>query len=207
MHTTMKKKNNSHVYKKTATNEITAAEKQERVHFASLVLAREKIRKFAVVIISNPLFDQFILTIIMISCVFMIMSDYEHVDNMNNLSSDGSIQNQVVLSSEIYFTAIFTCEFLLKWMALNIYGPNSYFYDSWNWLDFVVVVTSLIALAPNIPSIKVLRTFRILRPLKSLRSLPAVADIVEVKRMWLFKVNFKMFGIIFLCIGVCGLDP
>jgi hypothetical protein len=196
MYTTTKKKNNSHVYKKTATNEITAAaaaasaaaaEKHERMHFAwiitPLVLAREKIRKFAFSIISNPLFDQFILTIIMISCVFMIMSDYEHVDNMNNLSSDGSIQNQVVLSSEIYFTAIFTCEFLLKWMALNIYGPNSYFYDSWNWLDFVVVVTSLIALAPNIPSIKVLRTFRILRPLKSLRSLPAVADIVEVKCM------------------------
>ena len=186
MYTTTKK-NNSHVYKKTATNEITAAEKQEMKHFAwiitPLVLAREKIRKFAVVIISNPLFDQFILTIIMISCVFMIISDYDHVDNMNNLSSDGSIQNQVVLSSEIYFTAIFTCEFLLKWMALNIYGPDSYFYDSWNWLDFVVVVTSLIALAPNIPSIKVLRTFRILRPLKSLRSLPAVADIVEVKRM------------------------
>jgi len=187
MYTTTKKKNNSHVYKKTATNEITAAEEHETMHFAwiitPLVLAREKIRKFALVIISNPLFDRFILTIIMINCVFMIISDYEYVDNMNNLSSDGSIQNQVVLSSEIYFTAIFTCEFLLKWMALNIYGPNSYFYDSWNWLDFVVVVTSLIALAPNIPSIKVLRTFRILRPLKSLRSLPAVADIVEVKCM------------------------
>jgi hypothetical protein len=186
MYTTTKK-NNSHKYKKTATNDITAAEKQQKMHFAwiitPLVSAREKIRKIALVIISNPLFDRFILTIIMISCVFMIISDYEHVDNMNNLSSDGSTQNQVVLSSEIYFTAIFTCEFLLKWMALNIYGPNSYFYDSWNWLDFVVVVTSLIALASNIPSIKVLRTFRILRPLKSLRSLPAVAEIVEVKRM------------------------
>ena len=186
MYTTTKK-NNSHEYKKTATNDITAAEKQQKMHFAwittPLVSAREKIRKVALLIISNPLFDRFILTIIMISCLFMIISDYEHVDNMNNLSSDGSTQNQVVLSSEIYFTAIFTCEFLLKWMALNIYGPNSYFYDSWNWLDFVVVVTSLIALAPNIPSIKVLRTFRILRPLKSLRSLPAVAEIVEVKRM------------------------
>ena len=174
-----KTKFNSQVYQ----NEITITEKPQSLFtsiVSSLVFAREKIREIAVTIILNPLFDQFILTIIMINCAFMIMSDYEHVDNMNNLSPDDSIRNQIILSSEIYFTAIFTCEFLLKWAALNIYGPNSYFYDSWNWLDFIVVVTSLIALAPNIPSIKVLRTFRVLRPLKSLRSLPAVADIVEV---------------------------
>ena len=183
-----KNNSNSHVYQKTTTNEITAAEKQQQTSLTCiitpLVLAREKIRKVALVIISNPLFDRFMLTIIMINCVFMIMSDYEHVDNMNNLLSDGSIRNEVILSSEIYFTAIFTCEFLFKWAALNIYGPNSYFYDSWNWLDFIVVVTSLIALDPNIPNIKVLRTFIVLRPLKSLRFLPAVAEIVEVKRVY-----------------------
>jgi hypothetical protein len=182
-----KNNSNSHVYQKT-TNGIKAAEKQQQTSLTCiitpLVFAREKIRKVALVIISNPLFDRFILTIIMINCVFMIMSDYEHVDNMNNLLSDGSIRNEVILSSEIYFTAIFTCEFLLKWAALNIYGPNSYFYDSWNWLDFIVVVNSLIALDPNIPNIKVLRTFRVLRPLKSLRFLPAVAEIVEVKRVY-----------------------
>jgi hypothetical protein len=188
MFTTTKNNSNSHVYQKTTTNEITAAEKQQQTPSTCittpLVFAREKIRKVAVVIICNPLFDRFILTIIMINCLFMIISDYEHVDNMNNLLSDGSIRNEVILSSEIYFTAIFTCEFLLKWAALNIYGPNSYFYDPWNWLDFIVVVTSLIALAPSIPSIKVLRTFRVLRPLKSLRFLPAVAEIVEVKRVY-----------------------
>jgi hypothetical protein len=180
-----KKRYNSHIYQNTATNEIMTGGKKQQSPFTfiinPLMIAREKIRKVAVAIISDSLFDRFILTIIMINCAFMIISDYEHVDDMNNLSSDGSIRNQIILSSEIYFTAIFTCEFLLKWAALNIYGPKSYFYDSWNWLDFIVVVTSLIALAPNIPSIKVLRTFRVLRPLKSLRSLPAVADIVEVQ--------------------------
>ena len=186
--TTKNNSNSHHVYQKTTTNEITATEKQQQTPFACiitpLVFTREKIRKVALVIISNPIFDRFILTIIMVNCVFMIMSDYEHVDNMNNLLSDGSIRNEVILSSEIYFTAIFTCEFLLKWAALNIYGPNSYFYDSWNWLDFIVVVNSLIASAPkNIPNIKVLRTFRVLRPLKSLRFFPAVAEIVEVKRI------------------------
>ena len=189
MSTTTKNNSNSHAYQKTTTNEITAAEKQQQTSLTCiitpLVFVREKIRKVALVIISNPLFDRFILTTIMINCVFMIMSDYEHVDNMNNLLSDGSIRNEVILSSEIYFTAIFTCEFLLKWAALNIYGPNSYFYDSWNWLDFIVVVNSLIASAPtNIPSIKVLRTFRVLRPLKSLRFFPAVAEIVEVKSVY-----------------------
>ena len=184
MSTTTKNNSNSHVYQKT-TNEITAAQQTSLTCIITpLVFVREKIRKVALVIISNPLFDRFILTTIMINCVFMIMSDYEHVDNMNNLLSDGSIRNEVILSSEIYFTAIFTCEFLLKWAALNIYGPNSYFYDSWNWLDFIVVVNSLIASAPkNIPNIKVLRTFRVLRPLKSLRFFPAVAEIVEVKRI------------------------
>ncbi len=177
--------NNSYLYHTTASDETmnTASVKQQSPWTCiinPLASAREKIREIAKIIIQHPLFDQFILSIIVVNCTFMIMSDYDHVDHMNNLSSDGSIRNQIILNSEIYFTVIFTCEFVLKWAALNIYGPNSYFHDSWNWLDFLVVVTSLVALAPNIPSIKVLRTLRVLRPLKSLRSLPAVAEIVEV---------------------------
>eukprot|EP01035_Chromulina_nebulosa_P025181 gene25181-32851_t len=201
----------SYLYHSTASDEKTISVEQQSPFICltnSLASARAKIREIAKLIIQHPLFDQFILSIIMINCTFMIISDYDHVDHMNNLSPDGSIRNQIILNSEIYFTAIFTCEFVLKWAAMNIYGPNSYFYDSWNWLDFLVVVTSLVALAPNIPSIKVLRTFRVLRPLKSLRSLPAVAEIVEVFVASILKMG-DIFGLImfsYLFFAVVGLQ-
>ena len=142
---------------------------------------REKIREIALQIIYHPFFDRFILFVILLNTAFLAVADYNHVDNANNLSSMGSTRNLIIIQSEVYFTAIFTTEFILKWCALSLFNRRgSYFSDTWNWLDFLVVVSSLLSLAPNIPDVSVLRTFRVLRPLKSLRSLPGVADIVEV---------------------------
>jgi len=143
---------------------------------------RLTIKEFSSPLVNHPMFDQFILMVILLNTSFLVMSDYSFVDEANNLSARGSIRNKIIIESEIYFTSIFVCEFALKIFAFGIYGEDtSYFADSWNWLDFIVVVSSLMSLAPGVSNVNVLRTFRVLRPLKSLRSLPGVADIVEVK--------------------------
>jgi len=138
-------------------------------------------KEFTLPIVNNPMFDRFILIVILLNSAFLAMADYTSVDDTNNLSAHGSIRNQIIIESEIYFTSIFICEFALKIIGLGVYGEHSYFADSWNWLDFLVVVSSLVSLAPGVANVNILRTFRVLRPLKSLRSLPGVADIVEVK--------------------------
>ncbi|CAF5129253.1 unnamed protein product, partial [Rotaria socialis] len=62
-------------------------------------------------------------------------------------------------------------ELVLKWFA---YGITNYFTSGWNWLDFVIVVVSVLGAAldlfgvADIPAFKSMRTLRALRPLKAL---------------------------------------
>jgi len=52
--------------------------------------------------------------------------------------------------------------------------PDTYLRDSWNHLDFLVVITGFASLIPGLPNVSVLRTFRVLRPLKSVAGLDGV---------------------------------
>lgn len=68
------------------------------------------------------------------------------------------------------FNAIFFVESVIKIIAFGfILDHNSYLHDSWNRLDFFIVVTSLIDMAfesVDLPVIKILRLLRTLRPLR-----------------------------------------
>ena len=69
------------------------------------------------------------------------------------------------------FTIIFTAELVLKWFA---YGIKNYFTNGWNWLDFLIVLVSVLGSlldafgVADIPAFKSMRTLRALRPLKAL---------------------------------------
>lgn len=68
-------------------------------------------------------------------------------------------------------------------MKIIAYGfvlvPGSYLRDPWNWLDFTVVLTSLLGILPQMNNISGLRTFRIFRPLRSLSALPSMRILVS----------------------------
>lgn len=73
------------------------------------------------------------------------------------------------------FTAFFFFECLAKMIAQGvIFGVNSYLDDAWNWIDFFVVLTSLLQELPQFQNMTGLRTFRIFRPLKSLNTMPSM---------------------------------
>jgi hypothetical protein len=77
--------------------------------------------------------------------------------------------NVIANKSEPVFTAIFILECVIKIIAMGLFfDKRSYLRDAWNWLDFIVVITSIIGLIPEAGSISGLRTFRLLRPLRSL---------------------------------------
>lgn len=85
----------------------------------------------------------------------------------------------VLHSADIIFTLFFTCEFLIKITAFGFAcnGERSYLADSWNRLDFFIVVVSavdllLTILAPNATEdIAILKSFRLLRAFRPLRML------------------------------------
>ena len=82
---------------------------------------------------------------------------------------------------EWVFNIVFLIECVVKIIALGfIMGPNAYLKESWNILDFIVVVSSLILIAeiPGVPNLRMLRTFRMLRPLKSVNKLPGLKKLI-----------------------------
>jgi hypothetical protein len=74
--------------------------------------------------------------------------------------------------ANIVFTAIFSVEMLLKWVAI---GPRSYFSDSWNVFDaFIVAVSVLGAVIENTTSASLafLTLLRIMRVARIFRVIP-----------------------------------
>ena len=83
-------------------------------------------------------------------------------------------------NSEPIFTALFTLEFLMKVIAYGfIIGKYTYLRDAWNWIDFIVVITSLFSSLPQFHNYSAFRTFRLLRPLRSLNSLQNMKILVS----------------------------
>ncbi len=81
------------------------------------------------------------------------------------------IYYKILVVFDKIFTVIFTIELILKWFA---YGIKNYFKNGWNWLDFLIVVVSILGSildwlgVADIPAFKSMRTLRALRPLKAL---------------------------------------
>jgi Ca2+-binding EF-hand superfamily protein/ABC-type taurine transport system substrate-binding protein len=89
---------------------------------------------------------------------------------------------------EYVFLICFTFEMVVKIIGQGFYlgKPNkrkgingAYLQDSWNWLDFLVVLTGFASLLPGISSFSVLKSFRVLRPLKTMTAVPGMKTIVS----------------------------
>lgn len=109
-------------------------------------------------------------------------------------------------------TALFTLEVIIKVLAHGLIknGPNSYLKNSWNILDFTIVVLSLLALAPSgkgLEILKVIRLSRVLKPIRLiskhpglkisikslLRSVPAIVNLTFI--VFFFYILFSIVAV------------
>jgi len=86
--------------------------------------------------------------------------------------------------TEPYFLAIFCVEASLKILALGlVLHKGSYLRNVWNLMDFVVVVTGIISVFPQIMSfnydLKIIRAMRVLRPLKLVSGVPSLQVVLK----------------------------
>ena len=103
---------------------------------------------------------------------------------------------------------IFTLEAILKMIGLN---PFFYFYIDSNKFDFVIVVTSLLAIGDensalgNFTAFRIIRVARLLRMVKASKSLQAL-----LKTLYLSLNNIANVGLLFLLLlftfSVAGMD-
>lgn len=109
-------------------------------------------------------FETFILVIIICSSIKLTVDTY--------LINEPSDSPMVVVSNylDLFFTAFFALESLVNSIAIGfVQDKGSYLRESWNKLDFFIVVTSIVDLSfdgINLPVIKILRMLRTLRPLR-----------------------------------------
>ena len=176
-----------------------------------MVLSRHNsLRQFFVRLNLHPWFENFILTMILVNAIFFSIADYENVDENGVLVDTGSTRNALLIRTNLFFVVVFTFEFVVKVIAQGLWGNSgSYLDDSWNYLDFFVVLTGLIiTFDSSIPSISSIRLIRILRPLRSLTMLPGLRDIVKSIFASLPELGgvFSLLGFIFLVFAIAGME-
>jgi len=116
-------------------------------------------------------FDGFILLAICINSIFLALDRYD-LDPASDTA-------QSIFYAEWVFLVIFALELVIKVIALGlVLRPKSYLRDGWNWLDFLVVVFSIVSVFGG-ENISAVRMFRVLRPLRAVKKVPGMRIIVS----------------------------
>ena len=124
--------------------------------------AENAARKFIQKIVIHKVFGIVIMACIFISTVTLAFEE--------PLEDPNSEKRKIIGIIDYITTGVFTVEAFLKIIAFGFLfnGRKSYLRDSWNQLDFTIVVSGLISVASesDIGFFKVLRIMRVLRPLR-----------------------------------------
>ncbi|KAA0725121.1 Voltage-dependent T-type calcium channel subunit alpha-1G [Triplophysa tibetana] len=164
-------------------------------------------------IISHKLFDHVVLVIIFLNCITIAM-ERPRID-------PSSAERIFLTLSNYIFTAIFVTEMTVKVVALGwCLGKKTYLKSSWNILDGMLVMISVIDILVSLISnsgtkilgmLRVLRLLRTLRPLRVISRAPGLKLVVEtlmssLKPIGNIVVICCAFFIIFGILGVQGED-
>ncbi|KAI5721996.1 hypothetical protein M8J76_002131 [Diaphorina citri] len=142
-------------------------------------------------LIENKYFETAVITMILLSSLALALEDVH-------------LQNRPILQDILYymdriFTVIFFIEMLIKFLAL---GFAKYFTNAWCWLDFVIVMVSLINFiasllgAGGIQAFKTMRTLRALRPLRAMSRMQGMRVVVNA----LVQAIPSIFNVLLVCL-------
>ena len=126
----------------------------------------------------NKWFDRFITLCIIVNSLLLASKDFDEKYNEKFDQTWNSVLDRI----DLVFSIVFLIECITKIIAMSFFKHrNAYLSDPWNWLDFFIVVVSLISLTPCLDqsSLKALRTARILRPLRSMSQLKSMRSLLE----------------------------
>lgn len=174
------------------------------------------LRKLCVVIVKMSYFDAFILIVIAANTIMLCLDDPSTMDGRGcGLSKKGDMEKANEIA-EIIFTVIFSLEAVIKMMAYGVYGPwkakksGAYLRDSWNVIDFAIVVVSILAILPgdNSSNLSTLRAIRIIRPLRTISMFPSLRLLIETMLKAFRPLgNVVFFFLLFFCVfGIIGVQ-
>uniref|UniRef100_A0A8D0HBN4 Calcium voltage-gated channel subunit alpha1 I n=1 Tax=Sphenodon punctatus TaxID=8508 RepID=A0A8D0HBN4_SPHPU len=107
--------------------------------------------------------------VILLNCVTLGM--YQPCDDMDCLSD----RCKILQVFDDFIFIFFAMEMVLKMVALGIFGKKCYLGDTWNRLDFFIVMAGMVEYSLDLQNINLsaIRTVRVLRPLKAINRVPS----------------------------------
>ncbi|KAK6301324.1 hypothetical protein J4Q44_G00294220 [Coregonus suidteri] len=113
---------------------------------------------------------------ILLNCVTLGM--FQPCDDVHCLNNRCSFLQ--ALDDGIF--AFFAVEMLVKMVALGVLGQKGYLGDTWNRLDFFIVVVGMLeySLDGHNVSLSAIRTVRVLRPLRAINRVPSMRILVTL---------------------------
>ena len=135
-----------------------------------LMKLRIIINRMALIIITNKYFEAVSIMVIIANSMFLALDD--------PLTSETPVYLEF---SDSIFQYLYTVEMALKILGYGfIFNKGAYLRDSWNILDFVIVVSGYISviLSGGGVNLSVLRSFRVIRPLRTISSIQGLRVIV-----------------------------
>lgn len=159
--------------------------RRARTHSAlGIFRPRDPIRVRIALLVTDPIFENFILLLIFVSSVNLAIEG-QSVSQCRDLPTTDPnscpTMNKYLLITDYVTTSCFVLELVLKVLAQGLlFHPIAYLRDPWNTVDMIVVIIAFSTTFINRSAVKGLRAFRALRALRPLRFVARFPDLKVV---------------------------
>uniref|UniRef100_A0A8W4FAE0 Calcium voltage-gated channel subunit alpha1 H n=1 Tax=Sus scrofa TaxID=9823 RepID=A0A8W4FAE0_PIG len=133
-------------------------------------------RSWCLRLVCNPWFEHVSMLVIMLNCVTLgLFRPCEDVECRSERCS-------ILEAFDDFIFAFFAAEMLIKMVALGLFGQKCYLGDTWNRLDFFIVMAGMMeySLDGHNVSLSAIRTVRVLRPLRAINRVPSMRILVTL---------------------------
>ncbi|KAM8843948.1 voltage-dependent T-type calcium channel subunit alpha-1I-like isoform 2-T3 [Spinachia spinachia] len=133
-------------------------------------------RNWCIRMVSSPWFERISIMVILLNCVTLGM--YQPCENIDCTSD----RCQILQAFDAFIYIFFALEMVIKMVALGIFGRRCYLGDTWNRLDFFIVMSGMVEYSLDLQNINLsaIRTVRVLRPLKAINRVPSMRILVNL---------------------------
>ncbi|XP_029953373.1 voltage-dependent T-type calcium channel subunit alpha-1G isoform X4 [Salarias fasciatus] len=133
-------------------------------------------RSWCLKMVCNPWFERASMLVILLNCVTLGMF---HPCEDIKCDSD---RCKILQDFDDFIFAFFAIEMVIKMVALGIFGKKCYLGDTWNRLDFFIVLAGMLEYSLNLQNVSfsAVRTVRVLRPLRAINRVPSMRILVTL---------------------------
>ncbi|XP_016058874.1 PREDICTED: voltage-dependent T-type calcium channel subunit alpha-1G isoform X5 [Miniopterus natalensis] len=121
-------------------------------------------------------FERISMLVILLNCVTLGM-----FRPCEDIACD-SQRCRILQAFDDFIFAFFAVEMVVKMVALGIFGKKCYLGDTWNRLDFFIVIAGMLEYSLDLQNVSfsAVRTVRVLRPLRAINRVPSMRILVTL---------------------------